>query len=97
SAGEGRAPPREADRKGPPSPDHPSERDRHGPNYWNRPEVAPRFARGAPLASHLHALFGEILQRARMPRDGRVLHRLILERDVLGLGVHDREFSALLY
>src|SRR6201989_2373559 len=60
------------------------------------PRAGTATGRSPGSASHLHALLGEIFQRARMPRDRRVLHRLVLEGDVLCLRVHDRELIALL-
>src|SRR5258708_27525803 len=63
-----------------------------------RRHARPMTAQGRRPAptSHLHALLGEIFERTRMPRDRRVLQRLALERDVLCLGMHDRELVAVL-
>src|SRR5262245_48519468 len=47
-------------------------------------------------ASHLDALLGEVFHRAGMPRDRRVLRRLVLQRDAVGLGVDGDELVALL-
>src|SRR4051794_14625601 len=45
---------------------------------------------------HLHAFFGEVLERARMERDRRGRALLVLELDVLGFLVHGNQFGLLL-
>src|SRR4029079_1072111 len=46
--------------------------------------------------SHLDALFGEVLGGARVPRDRRVLRRLVGEIDAFGLAMDRDQLIALL-